>query len=41
MDVLRKLDEMQRGVPHRSANLYKFDERKYKQQIKRGLNFEV
>jgi 8-oxo-dGTP diphosphatase len=41
MDVLRKLDEMQRGVPHRSASLYKFDERKYKQQIKRGLNFEV
>jgi 8-oxo-dGTP diphosphatase len=41
MDVLRKLDEMQKGVPHRSANLYKFDERKYKQLIKRGLNFQV
>jgi len=41
MDVLRKLDEMQKGVPHRSAHLYKFDERKYKQLLKRGLNFEV
>ena len=41
MDVLRELDEMQRGVPHRAARLYKFDERKYKQLIKRGLNFEL
>jgi 8-oxo-dGTP diphosphatase len=41
MDVLRELDEMQTGVPHRAARLYKFDERKYRQLIKRGLNFEV
>jgi 8-oxo-dGTP diphosphatase len=41
MDVLRELDEMQTGVAHRAARLYKFDERKYKQLIKRGLNFEL
>ena len=41
MDVLQELAEMQKGVPHRAARLYKFDERKYKQLIKRGLNFEL
>ncbi len=41
MDVLRELDELQRGVPHRAARLYKFDERKYKQLLKRGMNFEL
>jgi len=41
MDVLRELDEMQKGVPHRAARLYKFDERKYRQMIRRGLNFEL
>lgn len=41
MDVLRELDEMQRGVPHRAARFYRFDERKYKQLVKRGLNFEL
>ena len=41
MDVLKELGETQRGVPHRAARLYKFDERKYRQLIKRGLNFEL
>lgn len=41
MDVLRELDEIQQGVPHRAARLYKFDERKYKQLVKRGLSFEL
>jgi 8-oxo-dGTP diphosphatase len=41
MNVLKELDEMQKGVPHRAARLYKFDERKYRQLIKRGLNFEL
>jgi 8-oxo-dGTP diphosphatase len=39
MDVLQELDEMQRGVPHRAARLYKFDERKYRRLLKRGLSF--
>jgi 8-oxo-dGTP diphosphatase len=41
MDVLRELAETQQGVPHRAARLYKFDERKYKQLVKRGLSFEL
>jgi 8-oxo-dGTP diphosphatase len=41
MDVLRELDEVQKGVAHRAARLYRFDERKYKQLIKRGWNFEL
>lgn len=41
MDILRELNELQRGVPHRAARLYKFDERKYKQLLKRGMNFEL
>jgi 8-oxo-dGTP diphosphatase len=41
MDVLRELDEIQKGVSHRAARLYKFDERKYKQLVKQGLNFEL
>jgi 8-oxo-dGTP diphosphatase len=41
MDILRELDEMQKGVPHRAARLYKFDERKYKQLVRRGLSFEL
>ena len=41
MDVLRELNEKQKGVAHRAARLYKFDERKYKQLIRRGLNFEL
>jgi 8-oxo-dGTP diphosphatase len=41
MGVLRELGELQRGVPHRAARLYKFDEKKYRQLIKQGLNFEL
>lgn len=39
MDVLRELGEIQRGVPHRAARLYRFDVRKYRQLEKRGLSF--
>jgi 8-oxo-dGTP diphosphatase len=41
MNVLRELGEMQKGVPHRAARLYKFDVRKYKQLTSRGLSFEL
>jgi len=41
MNVLRELDEMQQGVPHRAARLYKFDVRKYKQLTSRGMSFEL
>ncbi|MBC7931706.1 MAG: NUDIX hydrolase [Rubrivivax sp.] len=39
MDVLQELGEMQKGVPHRAARFYRFEERKYRQLIKRGLSF--
>jgi 8-oxo-dGTP diphosphatase len=41
MDVLKELGETQRGVPHRAARLYRFDERKYRQLVRRGLSFEL
>ena len=41
MDVLRELGEMQKGVAHRAARLYRFDERKYNQLIRRGMSFEL
>ncbi|HKQ73516.1 MAG TPA: NUDIX domain-containing protein [Blastocatellia bacterium] len=41
MDVLRELGEIQKGVAHRAARLYKFDERKYRQLIRRGMSFEL
>jgi len=41
MDVLRELNEIQKGVPHRAARLYKFDEKKYRQLVNEGLNFEL
>ena len=41
MGVLRELNEMQKGVPHRAARLYEFDERKYRQLVRRGLSFEL
>ncbi len=41
LDVLKELNEIQSGVAHRAARLYKFDERKYKQLTKQGLSFEI
>lgn len=41
LDVLKELNEIQTGVAHRAARLYKFDERKYKQLTKQGLTFEI
>jgi 8-oxo-dGTP diphosphatase len=39
LDVLKELKETQKGVPHRAARLYEFDERKYRRLVKRGLSF--
>jgi 8-oxo-dGTP diphosphatase len=41
LDVLKELNEIQQGVAHRAARLYKFDERKYKQLTRQGLMFEI
>ena len=41
MGILRELDEWQRGVAHRAARLYRFDERRYRQLTRQGFNFEL
>ncbi len=41
MDLLVALDEMQQGVAHRAARLYRFDEQRYNRLVQRGFNFEV
>lgn len=40
-ELLHELDEIQQDVAHRAARLYKFDDRKYRQLVKRGFNFEL
>ncbi|MCG8697335.1 MAG: NUDIX hydrolase [Bacteroidales bacterium] len=41
MNLLIPLDEKQKGVPHRSARLYKFDKEKYDNLTEKGFNFEI
>lgn len=41
MDLLTPLDERESGVAHRAAQLYRFDNTKYKQLTKKGFSFEV
>ncbi len=40
MNILKE-GAILRGVAHRPAQLYKFDEEKYQDYLKRGFNFEV
>lgn len=41
MGLLKPLDEKLTQVAHRAAQLYRFDERKYKELRKKGFHFEV
>ena len=41
MDLLVETDEVEQGVRHRAARLYRFDERRYKKLVKQGFNFEI
>jgi 8-oxo-dGTP diphosphatase len=41
LDILQDLDEVEQDVAHRAARLYRFDERKYRQKVKDGFNFEI
>lgn len=41
MNLLIDLDEIQAGVAHRPARLYKFDKRKYEEFLEEGFVFEV
>lgn len=39
--ILKKLDEIKKGVAHKAPNLYKFDLRKYQKALKCGMGFEL
>jgi 8-oxo-dGTP diphosphatase len=41
MGLLIELNEIEQDVAHRAARLYRFDEGKYRQLKKKGLNFEL
>ncbi len=41
MNLLIPLDEKQKGVPHRSATLYKFDKERYYKLTEKGFVFEI
>lgn len=41
MGLLEELDEVEQGVAHRAARLYRFDERKYKRFTKDGFEFSL
>lgn len=41
LDVLVELDEVEQGVSHRAARLYRFDSRKYRKQVKSGVDFQL
>ncbi|WP_246434790.1 NUDIX hydrolase [Teredinibacter haidensis] len=41
MNLLTSCNEKQKGVAHRAANLYRFDEEAYKKLTQQGFTFEV
>lgn len=41
MNILVPLNEKQKGVPHRSARLYKFDKERYDNLTEKGFIFEI
>jgi 8-oxo-dGTP diphosphatase len=41
MDLLVETDELEQGVRHRAARLYRFDRRKYDRLTKQGFEFSL
>lgn len=41
MNLLKSCDEKQQGVPHRAANLYRFDADAYQHLSEMGFSFEI
>jgi 8-oxo-dGTP diphosphatase len=41
MALLEELDEVEQGVPHRAARLYRFDKKRYQELTKQGFHFEL
>lgn len=41
LGILEELDEVETGVAHRAARLYRFDKKAYQALIQSGFNFEI
>ena len=41
MDLLVETDEVEQGVRHRAARLYRFDRRKYERLLKQGFELSI
>lgn len=41
LDVLLELDEVQTDVAHRAARLYRFNQKRYREMLRQGVNFEI
>ncbi|WP_259634821.1 NUDIX hydrolase [Stieleria sedimenti] len=41
MEVLEELDEVESDVAHRAARLYRFNQKRYREMVKQGVNFEI
>jgi 8-oxo-dGTP diphosphatase len=41
LGIVEELDEVERGVAHRAARLFRFDQRKYRQLLQQGLQLEI
>jgi 8-oxo-dGTP diphosphatase len=41
MDLLVETDEVEQGVRHRAARLYRFDRRKYERLLKQGFDLSI
>ena len=41
MDLLVELDEVEQGVAHRAARLYRFDRKRYEQLERKGFSFDL
>ena len=41
MDLIIETDEVEQGVPHRAARLYRFDRKRYEKLTKSGFSFDL
>ena len=41
MGILKELEEMESGVAHRAARLYRFNKTNYQELTRQGFNFEI
>ena len=41
MDLIIETDEVEQGVRHRAARLYRFDRKRYEKLTKSGFSFDL